>query len=332
MPRSAVAGTAAPLTDLDDVFIAPGQGVSAFGALAHDFLRAETRTVDRVLSDVDEVVVDHGYPAVAPFVQGQDEERGRVPGVSQLAHYATAVTLLEILREHGVQPQAVVAQSLGESAALVAAGVLTVQDAAAGVCFLNDAYAAHPSEGGLVLVATDEVGARELIARSGAADLELAGINAPRQTLLSGGETAIAALLALDGTPGVPPMRRLPVPYLTHHSRLGAIHDDFERALRSLPNQAMRVPVYSVVGRRWYADGEDFSRALADCVTKPMHMREGLEQFAEHPPHRFVELGPGDMATRTTRSVLRGATTVAPLARDTGWMADLVGASAPTPH
>ncbi len=293
---------------------------------------AQNRTVRRVLSVVDSVASEHGYPAVTDLVLGRKSPSVQQDGAEQLATYASSVAMLALLRERGTYPSAIVAQSMGEIAAWVAAGAHSVESGAHAVCFLNDAHAAHPCEGGLVIAATDEEGAKNLIRRVGSPDLVIAGLNTARQTLLSGGEEAVGSLLALVDQPGVPRLRRLSVPYATHHPRLEPIARQFESALRTLPMGPPQVPVYSIVGRRWYADADAdadaFYRSLADCVIKPMYLREALEQFSANRPERFIELGAGDNMTRATRIVLRGSSTIAPLARDIFWLSSFMGSSA----
>lgn len=316
---------------LDDVFLVPGQGVNPYHSMASDSL-AQNHTVERVLAVVDSVAREHGYPAVTDLVIGREDRGGHQGGAAQLATYAASVAVLALLREHGVHPSAVVAQSLGEVAGWVAVGSYSVESGTRAVCFMNDAHAAHPFAGGLVLASTDEQGARELIERVGSADLAIAGLNTARHTLLSGGEGAVRSLLDLADQPGVPALRRLPVPYLMHHPRLEPVARQFEMSLRTLPMNPPEAPLYSVVGRNWYADAaafeeDDFHRRLAEGITKPMYLREALEQFSGHLPKRFVELGPGNGMARATRAVLPGASTVAPLADDTSWLSGLVGPS-----
>lgn len=315
---------------LDNVFLLPGQGLNPFGALASDSL-AGSETVRQTLSVVDSVAAEHGYPAVTGLVLGSANEPEEQYGAAQLALYAVSVAVLALLREHGLGPSAVVAQSMGEIAAHVASGVYSVESGARAVCFLHDAHAAHPCEGGLVMATADEQGAQELIARTGSSDLFIAGVITARHTLLVGGEEALGSLLTIAGEPGVPTLQRLPVPYATHHPGLEPIRRQFESALRGLPMQPLQVPLYSVVGRRWYTD-DDLCEALADCVTKPMYQLEALEQFSANPPERFIEIGPGDSMTRAASFVLRGVPTIAPLARDLSWFSDLIDSSASSVH
>lgn len=313
------------------VYLVPGQGVSPYGSLSSDFIMDRRELFGSVLEQIDEVAIKCGYTRVGALVLGEEQLQQPAYGAEQLAHFASSVVLLTLLERHGLRPKAIVAQSFGEIAALVASGVYSIEAGAYAACFMNDAYASQPCEGGLVIVATGEDGAHELIARSGNSGLSIAGTNTARQTVLAGDEGAIASLLALVGQPEVPVIVRLPVPYLTHHPSLTGIANHFESALRSLPTEPLSVPVYSVVGRRWYAPEEDFSRALADCVIRPMYLREGLEQFENHRPAQLIELGAGDMVTRATRVVLRGAKTIAPLARDISWLEELMVSSSISP-
>jgi len=312
----------------DPIYLVPGQGASPYGALAHEFL-ARSRTVSDVLERVDATSQAAGYPAVSRLLLDRETSPDQPHGAEQLAHYAASVALHAVLVECGFRPHSIVAVSLGEFAALVAAGVYSVESGALAVCAMNDAYTEHPSPGGLAVVAADEAGAQSLIQRAASPDLVIAGINAPKQTLISGSHEAIGDLLALASQPGLPIIRRLPVPYLTHHPRLEPAARYVEAALRQLPTGPLGVPVYSVVRRRWYTEDDDLAREVPYAMTDAMHLREGLEQFSGDLSRRFIELGAGDTATRAARTVLRGALTVAPLARNTSWTAQVIEASAP---
>jgi acyl-CoA oxidase len=319
-------------TDLDDtfdtaVFLVPGQGNNPTGALSQFYqqdvvLRSE---IDRILDEVDHIGTAHGFGSVRGVLLADSNAGDLPPGMPQLATYAAAVALNHMLATAGVRPHAVVGQSLGEIAAFVCAGVLEIAEGAQAVCALNNAFASFDARGGMVVVRADEAGTQGLLALIDRADLVLAGVNTPRQSIVSGSNEAIEALLFRAGEPGIPTLRKLPVPYATHHPSLKPVADQFLADLRKLPQRSLQTEVFSPVRRRAYTDADDLHEALADCVVRPVYLLETLQRFPASPRQLFIEVGPGDTLTRCVRASIPGARTVAPLAGDTSWLHAALG-------
>lgn len=304
----------------DIVFLVPGQGGDPRCAL-HDLYHADSAaraTIDAVLDDI-ERACDAAGQGLREVLLSEARSPVMAPGVPQLASYAVSVVLDRVLTAAGFRPDMIVGQSFGEIAALVCAGVFDVPDGTRAVCALNAAFHGFEGRGAMVLVLASEPDTRRVLADVDRADLVVACVNSPKQTIVSGPMDAIEALFDQPGD--CPRLVRLGVPYASHHPELVVVADRFRAGLRSTRQRPLRVPVHSPVGRRTYTDTDDLHEALVDCVTKPVDLVKALEHTGSRPDTLFIELGVGDGLCRCAHATLPAARTLAPLTGDLSWLA-----------
>ncbi|MEU0934969.1 beta-ketoacyl synthase N-terminal-like domain-containing protein [Embleya sp. NPDC005971] len=116
----------------------------------------------------------------------------RDPRVGLPALFTVSVATARLLRSWGIEPDVVLGHSLGEYAAAVAAGILTLPDAAELVTVRCAGMAAAAGAGAMLAVQLSEAEARHLTRRH--AQLDLAVVNAPDACVLAGPAEAILAL------------------------------------------------------------------------------------------------------------------------------------------
>jgi malonyl CoA-acyl carrier protein transacylase len=190
--------------------------------------------------------------------------------------------------------------SLGEYAALVAAGVLKFDDAVALVderaAAMADAAAASP--GGMVaLLGGDRDGVAEMAAQLG---LAVANDNAPGQLVLSGRVDALA--LAEEHAREVGARaRRLDVGGAFHSPLMGPAAARLSAALARVAFSAPDMPVYSCGTAAPFADPR---RELADNLLRPVRWRETVLALRDAGVGRFVEVGPGRVLTGMVRRIV----------------------------
>ncbi|MGZ4276420.1 MAG: ACP S-malonyltransferase [Solirubrobacteraceae bacterium] len=194
--------------------------------------------------------------------------------------------------------------SLGEYAALVAAGALAFDDAVR----LVDERAAAMADAGelqaggmLALLGGDAAAVRALAARLG---LTVANDNAPGQLVLSGAIDAIAEAeeVARDETGAR--ARRLDVSGAFHSPLMQPGADRLRAALDATPVQAPSIPVYA---NGTAAPFTDVRAALAGNLLRPVRWRETLLALRAAGVERFVELGPGSVLTSLVKRTLQAA-------------------------
>ncbi|WP_087930123.1 type I polyketide synthase [Streptomyces albireticuli] len=147
--------------------------------------------------------------------------------------FGVQVALASLWRSWGIEPAAVIGQSLGEVAAAVLCGVLSPEDGVRVIC-RRSALLATLSGGAMasVLLGADKVQAT--IERAGADGVSLAVLTSPTSTVVSGDAAQIATLVQAwnaDGTAA----RMIDVDVASHSAQVDPILDDLTTALAGLP-------------------------------------------------------------------------------------------------
>jgi malonyl CoA-acyl carrier protein transacylase len=212
---------------------------------------------------------------------------------ASLAHYAQA----------GSPAAAMIAgHSLGELAALVAAGALDAREglrlAIARGRLMEAAAKASPGSMLAVLGGGDEV--RDLAAEL---RLAVANDNAPGQVVLSGNSEAIAEArkrVRADGLKAI----RLQVAGAFHSPLMESAVAPFRAALEEVELRPPQVPVFSSITAAPFGD---VRADLLAALTEPVAWRATLVAMRDAGARVFLETGPGDVLTGLVRRTLPDA-------------------------
>jgi [acyl-carrier-protein] S-malonyltransferase len=216
----------------------------------------------------------------------------------QPALYCASIALWE---EAGrPRAQCYAGHSLGEIAALVAAGSIDAADGlwiAARRGELMQTAAEEQPEGAMVaLLGGDEL-ARELAATH---NLAVANENAPGQTVLSGPAQAIDAAAADAKTSGLRAMR-LAVRGAFHSPAMAPAVPPLRAALAEI---AVRPPAVTVISGVTARPIDDIRARLAEALVRPVRWRDVLAALRRLGAERFLEVGPGKVLTGLVRRTL----------------------------
>ena len=189
--------------------------------------------------------------------------------------------------------------SLGEFAALAAAGALSPEDGLRLVAergrLMQDAGVR--SRGGMLAVRGGAEQAAPLAERHG---LTLANDNSPDQVVLSGAREAIEASAGDAKSEGLRAVA-LPVAGAFHSPLMAPAVAALEAALAEVEFHAPRTTVICAGSARPF---EDPRRELAQGVLAPVRWRETLLALREHGAERYLETGPGKVLSGLARKTL----------------------------
>ena len=305
--------------DPQPVFVFPGQG-SQWPGMALDLLDTSSVFAERMNA------CEH---ALSPYVKWSLLEvlRGSADApaldrvdVVQPVLFAVMVSLAAMWTAHGVVPAAVVGHSQGEIAAACVAGGLSLEDAARVVALRSRALSALAGGGGMVSVPVAASAVVDRIAKWGAR-IEVAAVNGPSSTVVSGDSVAVDEFLAACEADGVR-ARRIPVDYASHSAQVEQIREELLDALHGITPVTARIPFFSTVTGAWEdtagLDPEYWYRNLRQPVAFDAATRALLEQG-----HRvFVEVSPHPVLTVGMQETIDGSdhrgTAVGSLRRDDG--------------
>ncbi|MDP1849284.1 MAG: ACP S-malonyltransferase [Solirubrobacteraceae bacterium] len=205
--------------------------------------------------------------------------------------------------DHETDPLAAAGHSLGEYAALTAAGAIDFEDGVrlvrARAQAMADAAARQP--GGMVaMLGGDRDDVYELAAEL---ELSLANDNAPGQIVLSGRMRSVDAAVRRSADIGCR-ARKLDVAGAFHSPLMAPAADALREALDNTPIQE---PVFPVLSNGSTRPFEDIRAELAENLLKPVRWREILLELQAMGAIDYVECGPGSVLRGLVKRTLRAA-------------------------
>ncbi len=205
--------------------------------------------------------------------------------------------------DHETDPLAAAGHSLGEYAALTAAGAIDFEDGVrlvrARAQAMADAAARQP--GGMVaMLGGDRDDVYELAAEL---ELSLANDNAPGQIVLSGRMRSVDAAVRRSADIGCR-ARKLDVAGAFHSPLMAPAAEALREALDNTPIQE---PVFPVLSNGSTRPFEDIRAELAENLLKPVRWREILLELQAMGATDYTECGPGSVLRGLVKRTLRAA-------------------------
>jgi [acyl-carrier-protein] S-malonyltransferase len=281
-------------------FLYPGQGSQRVGMGAA--LRATDPTVfDRYLGLADDVA---GLPIGRLCLEGPGDQLIRTE-VSQPALFALSLALTEIAREHGLEPRVVAGHSLGEYAAAVAAGALSLEDGMRLVALRGRLMGAVQARrpGAMAAVIGLETGAVAALCRL-VGHVVVANHNAPGQVVVSGASASVQTLCARVEAAGGRAVR-LPVGGAFHSPAMEPVRAALAQHSTTIAWRSVRVPLASNASGALLTDGDAIGAAVVAQVTAPVRWVDCMHAMVAAGTTSFLELGPGRVLTGLVRSLRR---------------------------
>jgi [acyl-carrier-protein] S-malonyltransferase len=195
----------------------------------------------------------------------------------------------------GATPQVVAGHSVGEYAALVAAGVLDLAAAVRLVARRAELMAAADGAGGMAAVLGLDREAVEAVVEGIARPTELvvANDNAPGQVVISGERTALDAAEEPLRAAGAKRVVRLPVSGAFHSPLMAGVTDRLAEAFEAEAWRDARIPVMSNVTAEPVTDAGRIRALLAEQVRSPVEWVACVRRMAADGVDTMIECGAG---------------------------------------
>jgi [acyl-carrier-protein] S-malonyltransferase len=232
---------------------------------------------------------------------------------TQPALLTTSIAALEALRSRvAVEPACVAGHSVGEYAALVAAGVLAFEDALRLVALRGKLMAELSGGGGMTAVMGLE---REAVQRAieavvSPADVVVANDNAPGQVVLSGTASGMAAVEDALRQAGARRLIPLNVSGPFHSPHMAPVGDELARAFEAVEWRDAAIPVVSNVTAEPEQEADRLRSLLAEQVRSPVEWVASVRRLVAEGVDTLIECGPGAALSGMVKRIEPGARTL----------------------
>jgi [acyl-carrier-protein] S-malonyltransferase len=294
-------------------FVFPGQGSQSVGmgkALAQAYAPAREvfEEVDSALGDKLSAVMWEGPVEALTLTEN-----------AQPALVAVSLAAMRVLEsEAGVdlarEAQFVAGHSVGEFAALAAAGALSYADAVRLVRIRGRAMAraVPPGAGAMAaLIGVDFAEAAAIAALAAQNQIcQAANDNGGGQVVISGDKAAVERALAIAKERGVRRAMMLPVSGPFHSALMQPAAEIMSEALARVAIRPPCVPLVSNVLARPVSDPAEIVRGLVAQVTGTVRWRESIEIMAAAGVAMFYEVGAGKVLSGLIKRIAEGASAV----------------------
>ena len=267
-------------------FVFPGQGAQYTG-MGRDFYENFDRAKEVF--------------AIASKVSGMsmeelifhENEKLDITRYTQVAMLAVELAVLKVLREQGIDSEVNAGLSLGEYAALVSSGGLSVHDALELVvkrgAFMQDAVPTGGAMTAIMGLGNDTI---EAICDKTEGIVTVANYNCPGQTVISGEEAAVQKAEESMKAAGAKRCIPLKVSGPFHSSMLEGAGEKLAKELEHVEVGEILTPYVSNVTADYVQDKEAVKDLLKRQVSSSVRWQQSVERMVADGVDIFIEIGP----------------------------------------
>lgn len=249
-----------------------------------------------------------GYDLKALCFEGTAEQLAETR-VSQPAIFATSLVALEAAKSKGLCSSAVAGHSLGEYAAMVAAGMLSMADGFRAIKARAEAMqkCAEDSDGGMIAVIGLDAKTIEAVCAKIDGYVIPVNYNSPAQTVIAGEKAALEQAAAALKEAGAKRTLPLAVSAAFHSKLMQPAAEQFREQIKDMTFHRPTAAFYSNLTGGVLTDSVSMPDYLAEHIVSPVRFAAELELLWENGYTRFVELGPNKVLTGLVKKTLKDA-------------------------
>lgn len=282
-------------------FIYPGQGVQKAG-MGRDFYEN---------SSVAKEIFDKAGQALGLDMRElcfQENDRLDLTEYTQAALVTTYLAMTRVLEEKGLKPDITAGLSLGEYAAVAAAGAMSDMDAIRLVrkrgILMQDTVPV--GEGAMCAVLSMKAEEIEEILKE-IPDASIANYNCPGQIVITGKTPAVEEAAVKLKEAGAKKTVMLNVSGPFHSPMLIPAGDVLKQEISGVTIEELKIPYVSNVTAQAVTDKSRISGLLVEQMSSPVRWMQSMEWMLANGVDTFVEIGPGKTLAGFLRKINRQA-------------------------
>ena len=286
--------TAVGHDDRGPVWVFSGQG-SQWAAMGVGLLKTEPMFAD-VIADIEPLIKQESGFSITDAMTAPET----VVGIDRVQPviFAMQVGLAATMRSYGVQPGAVIGHSLGEVAAAVVAGALSLEDGVKVICRRSWLCARLAGGGAMGAVELPIAQVEEELRAAAITDVVVSVIASPQSTVVGGAPDTVRELIAAWESREIM-AREVAVDVASHSPHVDPILTELAEVLTDLAPMAPTVPFYSatlddprafpVCDAQYWVDNLRNPVRFATAVQAALD--DGFRVFGELSPHPLLMRG-----------------------------------------
>lgn len=293
---------------MSKVLLFSGQGSQYVGMIKD--LAAQFETAASLTKKADEIL---GFNISEICFEGPIETL-KETRYTQPALFLHGAVVMALLKEK-LEFDAVAGHSIGEFAALHAAGVLSFEDALKLVALRGKLmFTAGEHEPGTMfaVIGLDESKVveicTELTANGNGNVVVAANFNSPGQVVVSGSAEYLRASATQFKEAGAKMVTELVVSGAFHSPLMLPAKNELEKAILATVFHNAQVPIYSNVYAKPMTDAQELKLALIAQLTSPVLWMQSLKAMQENGISEYIEVGPSKVLQGLTKRTLSGVT------------------------
>ncbi|WP_078620424.1 MULTISPECIES: type I polyketide synthase [Streptomyces] len=281
----------------DPVFLFSGHG-SQWAGMCRDLLDRNP-TFTRVIDQLDPLIAAESGFSVRKTLAGTDLVQGmdRV----QPTLFAIQVALCAMWADYGVRPAAVIGHSMGEVAAAVVCGALSLEEGTHVICHRSRLNLRAAGIGRMASIALPRADVEAKIAQSRASGVSVAVVASPQATVIGGDSAAVELLVRSWEEEGVL-ATFINVDIAAHTAHMDPILEELRAGLSALDPQPPTARFYTTV----FDDARRSVPLDADYWTAnqrhPVLLASAIQAAVEDSHRLFLEISPHPALTHAVHA------------------------------